>query len=95
MYMGEKRSIRIRGRSTTIRLELPYWETLEKISRERGSSLAALIADVEDAFQAAGDHNQDKKNLASCLRVYCLRYHAGQAGTPDDTHDHGQEYAHA
>jgi len=81
MYMAEKRSLRIRQRSTTIRLELPFWQALEDIAGNRGMELTTLIAWVEANCQQKDKPIQDKANLASCLRVYCLTQstHLGKA----------------
>jgi predicted DNA-binding ribbon-helix-helix protein len=68
-YAPEKRSIRIHGHSTTIRLERAFWSTLELIAEEEGITVGALIARIHDHCLMAND-----KNLASCLRVVCLKY---------------------
>ena len=68
-YVPEKRSIRIHGHSTTLRLERAFWSTLELIAEEEGSTVAGLITRIHDHCLFAND-----KNLASCLRVVCLKY---------------------
>ncbi len=76
MYQAEKRSFRIHGRSTTIKLERPFWLALEEISWGQGLGLPALVTDLNDR-RSACDHNPgDPPNLASCLRVYCLMHSA-------------------
>lgn len=64
-----RRSIRIGGHSTTIRLERAYWTVLEEMAREEGASLPALITRIAEHCL-----NTNDKNLASCLRVVCLKY---------------------
>ena len=68
-YMPERRSIRIHGHSTTLRLERAFWGVLEDLAEQEGTSLAALITRIQDHCLVA-----NQKNLASCLRVVCLKY---------------------
>lgn len=68
-YTPERRSIRLHGHSTTIRLERAFWAVLEELARQEGTSVAGLITCIHDHCL---DANQ--KNLASCLRVVCLKY---------------------
>lgn len=72
MYLGEKRSFRIRSRSTTVKLEFPFWQALEKIAEAKRISLAALISRVDDEYRNGDGPSPGEKNLASCLRVFCL-----------------------
>jgi len=66
--------MRIRRRSTTILLELPFWKALEEIADSRGMNLNTLIEQVEGDCHRRHKRAQDKTNLASCLRVYCLEH---------------------
>jgi predicted DNA-binding ribbon-helix-helix protein len=59
-----KRSIRIAGHRTSVALEAPFWEALQRLAAQRGLSLAALVGEI-DASRAA-------TNLASALRLYVL-----------------------
>jgi len=68
-YQPERRSIRIHGHSTTIRLEQAFWTVIEAIAKEEGTTLGALITRISDHCL-----NANEKNLASCLRVVCLKY---------------------
>jgi len=68
-YMPEKRSFRIHGHSTTIRLERAFWTVLDEMAGEEGCTTCALIARIHDHCLVNND-----KNLASCLRVVCLKY---------------------
>lgn len=68
-YIPEKRSIRIHGHSTTIRLERAFWTVLDEMARDEGVAVSALIARIHDHCLVNND-----KNLASCLRVVCLKY---------------------
>jgi|GEM_PF-1412458 len=64
-----RRSLRIHGHSTTIRLERAYWTVLEMLASDEGISIVSLVTRIHDHCQMANE-----KNLASCLRVVCLKY---------------------
>ena len=68
-FRPEKRGFRLRGHSTTIRLERVFWNTLEGIALELGISLPELIERTLDGCIVANE-----KNLSSCLRVICMKY---------------------
>lgn len=68
-YVPEKRSFRIHGHSTTIRLERAFWSVLDEMAAEEGVTAGALITRIYDHCLVNND-----KNLASCLRVVCLKY---------------------
>jgi len=70
--MAEKRSLRLHKRSTTIRLEGPFWDMLEDIAVFRKEPLIDVISRVDTACREHGQTSGATKNLASCLRVYCL-----------------------
>jgi predicted DNA-binding ribbon-helix-helix protein len=59
-----KRSLVVAGHSTSISLEDAFWSGLRDIAKARGSSTAALVAEIDDARQGA--------NLSSAIRVYVL-----------------------
>lgn len=62
--MLRKKSFSIAGHRTSIALEPEFWAALEREARRDGTSLAALVARVD---QQRGSHN-----LASALRVHVL-----------------------
>lgn len=62
-----KRSVSIRGHRTSLSLEPEFWAALKEIAGARGLSLAALIAQVD---QARGEASA--ANLSSALRVFVL-----------------------
>ena len=66
-----KRSFRIAGHATSISLEAAFWEVFQEAARERGQSLAALVAEIDTA---RGD-----TNLSSAVRVWLLDYVRGRA----------------
>ena len=68
-FIPEKRGFRIHGHSTTVRLEHAFWSVLELMAAEEELMLPELIQRIHDHCLIAND-----KNLASCLRVICLKY---------------------
>ncbi len=68
-FVPEKRSFRIHGHSTTIRLERAFWTVLEEMARDEGTGVPGLIGRIQEHCLVTND-----KNLASCLRVVCLKY---------------------
>jgi len=68
-YLPERRSLRIHGHSTTIRLERAFWSVLEILAEEEGVPVSGLVTIIVDHCLVA-----NQKNLASCLRVVCLKY---------------------
>ncbi len=60
-----KRSIMIAGHRTSVSVETPFWEQLRRIAEGRGLSVAALIADIDQA--------RARQNLSSAIRVFVLR----------------------
>jgi len=71
-YSPERRSIRIHGHSTSIRLEHSFWGVLEGLAEGERITVADLITRVHDHCRFS-----DQKNLASCLRVLCLKFIGG------------------
>ncbi len=59
-----KRSIAIAGHRTSVSLEEPFWTALQGIARERGRSMASLIAEI--------DAGRGPQNLSSAIRVFVL-----------------------
>ena len=68
-FIPEKRSLRIHGQSTTLRLERAFWNVLDDIAHDHEMSVNGVIQGISSQCLVAND-----KNLASCLRVICLKY---------------------
>jgi len=68
-YESQTRSLRIGGHSTSIRLELAFWDTLEEIAAKEGASLAKFLTTL---YHEVLDHHGEVKNFASLLRCSCL-----------------------
>lgn len=58
-----KHSVNIAGHRTSISLEAPFWAALREIADADGTSIAAIITEI--------DANR-RGNLSSALRVYVL-----------------------
>lgn len=82
LYESRTRSLRIHGMATSIRLENLFWDVLAGIALEDGMTTNQLIIKLHDeVLELRGD----LPNLASFLRVSCMRHLAprmevGQAG---------------
>lgn len=61
-----KRSITIAGHATSISLEPPFWQALERQAALRALPLSALVAEI-DALRIVADQ---PPNLASALRSW-------------------------
>jgi len=68
-FVPLKKSIRIHGHSTTIRLEKAYWNVLELMAEDEQVTVPKIVEKISDTCLIANE-----KNLASCLRVICLKY---------------------
>lgn len=84
-FIPEKRGFRLHGHSTTVALERAFWNVLAALAEDCGLSVPRLLERVLDGCLVAND-----KNLASCLRVICVKYlniyaHGGTAGEPKTT----------
>lgn len=67
-----KRSLTIAGHRTSIALEPQFWDALEAIAAERGMSLPALIAEI--------DEQREDTNLSSSIRVAVLIWYQTRSG---------------
>ncbi|PWC32315.1 ribbon-helix-helix domain-containing protein [Azospirillum sp. TSO35-2] len=71
LYEPRSRSVRIHGVVTTIRLESLFWDVLAEIAARDGMTTNQLIAKLYDEIV---EYRGEVPNLASFLRVSCLRY---------------------
>lgn len=72
MSLVRKRSVTIRGHRTSYSLEKPFFDDLVCIATQRGLTLAALVAEI--------DENRPREaNLSSALRLYVLEWAKGSA----------------
>ena len=61
-----KRSFAIKGQRTSISLEAPFWEALQQAAALEKSTLAGLVATIDESRGDAG--------LSSAVRVWILDY---------------------
>lgn len=57
-----KRSFAIKGHRTSISLEAPFWEALKAAAAEDGTTIAALVAEIDQARGSSG--------LSSAVRIW-------------------------
>lgn len=79
-FKQTSRSVRIAGPSTSVRLEVAFWEILDDIAAREGLSVSRLIAIL---YEEALVRHGEVTNLASLLRTACVlyqeQYYAGRA----------------
>ena len=68
-FATHERGFGIDGHSTTARLEAALWHVLDDMGRKLGMDMPNPIETIHDECLVAND-----ENLASCLRVICLKY---------------------
>jgi predicted DNA-binding ribbon-helix-helix protein len=61
----QKRSVAIRGHRTSISLERPFFDELERIAREQDLSVAGLVARIDE-------QRPEGANLSSAIRLFVL-----------------------
>ena len=59
----KKRSVSIRGHRTSLSLEDGFWDELARIAQRRGTSVAGLIAEID---------NNRSGGLSSAVRLFVL-----------------------
>jgi len=64
--MLKKRSITLHGHATSLALEPEFWSVIDKALSDDGSSLAGLIARIDD-------QRQPDQPLSSACRVWALK----------------------
>ena len=65
--MMAKHSVTLHGHRTSFSLEEPFMAALKEMAAERGTSLAGLIAAIDDERDGTG-------NLSSALRIAVLAW---------------------
>ena len=66
---ARKRSLTLHGHRTSVSLEPDFWEAFRRLAEQRGLSINALAAEIDDA-RAVSDPDAA---LASAIRVVVLR----------------------
>lgn len=70
----QKRSLTIAGHPTSMALEPEFWDALERMAAERGTTTARLIAEIDETRASA--------NLSSAVRVAVLNWYMAKSQTP-------------
>jgi len=68
--MSRDHSTAVAGHKTSISLEPQFWAALKEIATERGTSVAALVTNV--------NADRGNANLSSAIRVFVLRHYQDQ-----------------
>jgi len=63
-----KRSLTLRGHRTSVSLEDAFWDPFREIATERGMTVNALAAEIDEARGI-------DSGLASAIRVYVLAHY--------------------
>ncbi|MFD1623606.1 ribbon-helix-helix domain-containing protein [Azospirillum griseum] len=84
LYECRSRSVRIHGVVTSIRLENLFWDVLADIAARDGMTVNQLIAKLYDEIVEA---RGEVPNLASFLRVSCMRYLTLVVGREDEARE--------
>jgi predicted DNA-binding ribbon-helix-helix protein len=70
----QKRSFSIKGHRTSISMEAPFWEALQQAAAREQTTLAGLVAHIDEKRGTAG--------LSSAVRVWILDYFRDHATLP-------------
>jgi predicted DNA-binding ribbon-helix-helix protein len=62
-----KHSIKVGGRTTSVRLEDPFWKAMKAIADLRGITVAELVTQI--------DTNRKHANLSSAIRLFVLDHY--------------------
>ncbi|TYB81411.1 ribbon-helix-helix domain-containing protein [Maritimibacter fusiformis] len=65
-----KHSLTLKGHRTSVSLEPEFWQAFRDIAAAEGKGINELAAEIDAARGVSA-------GLASAIRVYVLRYHAG------------------
>ena len=82
LYESTRRSVRLRGSVTSIRLENGFWQVLGEMAEADNLSLPQLINKLHDNLS---DTQIESRNFASFLRVVCAQYLTDKAQPEDAT----------
>ena len=76
-YETATRSLRLNGQSTSIRLEIAFWELLDGIAEAEGTSTPGFISKLHaEVLELHGE----ARNFTSLLRCACLQHLKREAG---------------
>lgn len=70
-YASTTRRLRLNGQSTSIRLENAFWQVLDKIAKNEGSTTPVFISKLHsEVLELRGE----PENFTSLLRCACLKF---------------------
>ncbi|MEM7170251.1 MAG: ribbon-helix-helix domain-containing protein [Pseudomonadota bacterium] len=73
-YTCETRSMRLRGFSTSIRLEAAFWSVLDEIAAQEDVTVPQFVSKLHEEVEAL---HGEVQNFTSLLRCACLIYLRG------------------
>lgn len=76
MTRPQKHSFAIKGHRTSISLEAEFWDALREIAQARGTSLGALVGEIDAA-------RRDDSGLSTAVRLFVLAHFRARAATCD------------
>lgn len=71
LYASITRSVRLNGYVTSVRLEKRFWDLLDELAREEGTTTPRFIAKLYGEVLGV---RGEVTNLASLLRVICTNW---------------------
>jgi predicted DNA-binding ribbon-helix-helix protein len=70
-YASNTRRLRLNGQSTSIRLENGFWQVLDEIAENEGTTTPAFISKLHsEVLELRGE----PENFTSLLRCACLKF---------------------
>ncbi|MEM9063052.1 MAG: ribbon-helix-helix domain-containing protein [Pseudomonadota bacterium] len=76
-YESERRSLRLNGQSTSVRLETAYWSMLDAIAEAEGFTTPGFLSKLHaEVLELRGE----VRNFTSLLRCACLQHLKREAG---------------
>ncbi len=90
-FSSHTRRLRLNGRSTSIRLETAFWQTLDAVAAQEGISTACFISKLHAEF---ADARSQKINFTSMLRCACLNFTENSPPSVSDPHSIDVGMAH-
>ena len=76
-YESETRSLRLNGQSTSIRLEVSFWQMLDGIAGAEGFTTPGFISKLHAEVL---EQHGEARNFTSLLRCACLQHLKREAG---------------
>jgi predicted DNA-binding ribbon-helix-helix protein len=76
---GNKRSLTITRHRTSVSLEDEFWDALADIARADGTSIAALVGEID---RSRSEKRSSEANLSAAIRLFVLeRMRGSRAGS--------------